>query len=87
MGGHGALTLYLSSLISGKRQYRSASAFAPIANPSKAPWGEKAFKGYLSGGVDEGREKYDATELLKKLGSKEPVHILVDYVSLSLATS
>jgi S-formylglutathione hydrolase len=80
MGGHGALTLYLSSLLSGSRQYRSASAFAPIANPSKAPWGEKAFKGYLDGGMDEGREKYDATELVKKIDPKESLHILVDYV-------
>lgn len=80
MGGHGALTLYLSSLLSGSRQYRSASAFAPIANPSKCPWGEKAFAGYLSDGLDEGREKYDATELVAKLSSKDSVHILVDYV-------
>jgi S-formylglutathione hydrolase len=80
MGGHGALTLYLASLVNGARQYRSASAFAPIANPSKCQWGEKAFKGYLAGGVAEGSEKYDATHLVQKLGGKEPVHILIDYV-------
>lgn len=45
MGGHGALTLYLSSVLKNK-QYRSASAFAPISNSTKAPWGEKAFKGF-----------------------------------------
>jgi S-formylglutathione hydrolase len=74
MGGHGALILYLSSKT---KQYRSASAFAPVANPTKAPWGEKAFKGYLQGGIEEGREKYDATALISK--TTEPVHILVDY--------
>jgi S-formylglutathione hydrolase len=82
MGGHGALTLYLTSLLDGSKRYRSASAFAPIANPSKAPWGEKAFKGYLAGGVSEGADKYDATHLLEKLGGSESVHILVDYVRL-----
>ncbi|KAJ7293401.1 carbohydrate esterase family 1 protein [Mycena rebaudengoi] len=73
MGGHGALTLYLASKT---KQYRSASAFAPICNPTKAPWGQKAFGGYLQGGVDEGSQ-YDATELIKK--RTEPVHILIDY--------
>lgn len=74
MGGHGALTLYLSSKT---KQYRSASAFSPIANPTKCAWGEKAFNGYLQGGVEEAEAQYDATELISK--SKDPVHILVDY--------
>jgi S-formylglutathione hydrolase len=76
MGGHGALTLYLASLTNSK-QYRSASAFSPICNPTKAPWGEKAFKGYLIGGVEEAKGVYDATDLIAKI--KEPVHILIDY--------
>jgi S-formylglutathione hydrolase len=80
MGGHGALTLYLSSQT---KQYRSASAFAPISNPTKCPWGEKAFKGYLQGGIAEAEEKYDATELIKRV--TEPVHILIDYVSRNVA--
>ena len=79
MGGHGALTLYLGSILSGTKQYRSVSAFAPIANPTECPWGQKAFAGYLQGGVEEARDKYDATELVKRLG-KAPVHVLVDYV-------
>ena len=79
MGGHGALTLYLNSVLSGRKQYRSASAFAPISNPTKCPWGEKAFKNYLQGGIDEAKDKYDATELIRKT-NKEPLHILVDYV-------
>lgn len=75
MGGHGALTLYLASKT---KQYRSASAFAPITNPTNCPWGEKAFKGYLAGGITEGK-RYDATELISK--ATDPVHILIDYVS------
>ncbi|KAI0322678.1 carbohydrate esterase family 1 protein [Amylostereum chailletii] len=74
MGGHGALTLYLSSTTN---QYRSASAFAPISNPVNAPWGKKAFEGYLQGGLDEAKETYDATELIKK--HKGTAHVLVDY--------
>jgi len=77
MGGHGALTLYLTTLKS--KQYRSASAFAPISNPTKCPWGEKAFTGYLRGGVDEANDRYDATNLISK--TTDPVHILVDYVN------
>ncbi|GAA5953547.1 hypothetical protein JCM10213_009319 [Rhodosporidiobolus nylandii] len=74
MGGHGALTLYLKNLSSKK--YLSASAFAPIANPTQCPWGEKAFKGYLAGGLDEGKQ-YDTTELLKEKKG-EDIKILVD---------
>ncbi|KIM47831.1 hypothetical protein M413DRAFT_439510 [Hebeloma cylindrosporum] len=74
MGGHGALTLYLASKA---KQYRSASAFAPISNPTKCPWGEKAFNGYLQGGLTEALDKYDATALISKY--TDPVHILIDY--------
>lgn len=79
MGGHGALVIYLRSL-SQSVPYLSASAFAPIANPTKAPWGEKAFQGYLAGGVEEGKE-WDATELIAKAEGKD-LKILVDVVSL-----
>ena len=75
MGGHGALTMYLASKT---KQYRSASAFAPISNPTQCPWGEKAFKGYLQGGIEEAKSLYDATELIAK--AEGAVHILVDYV-------
>jgi len=61
MGGHGALTLFLKN----PGMYKSVSAFAPIANPSKCPWGEKAFKGYL-GEDKEAWKDWDATELIKK---------------------
>lgn len=62
MGGHGALTLFLKN----PGMYKSASAFAPICNPSQCPWGEKAFKGYFG---EEDKAKWathDATELLPK---------------------
>ena len=75
MGGHGALCAYLTSKT---RLYRSASAFAPISNAIKAPWGQKAFAGYLQGGIAEAKEKYDATELISR--HTDPVHILIDYV-------
>jgi S-formylglutathione hydrolase len=78
MGGHGALTLYLSSL-SKTKQYRSASAFSPICHPLKVASVQKAFKSYLTGGLEEAQESgYDATELIGK--TKDPVHILIDYV-------
>lgn len=76
------MTIYLASVLSlgdntATKQYRSVSAFAPITNPTKCPWGENAFKGYLQEGVEEARSRYDATELIAKC--KESVHILVDY--------
>ncbi len=71
MGGHGALICHLKN----PGAYASASAFSPICNPTKCPWGEKAFKGYL-GSVEEGKA-YDATELMAAYqGPRAP--ILVD---------
>jgi S-formylglutathione hydrolase len=59
MGGHGALVAALRS----PGQYRSVSAFAPIAAPSGCPWGEQAFTRYL--GPDRARwAAYDASLLL-----------------------
>ncbi len=81
MGGHGALTLYLASKT---KQYRSASAFSPICNPTKCPWGEKAFKGYLQSGIEEAKTQYDATELIAK--TTDSVHILIDYVGNMILT-
>jgi S-formylglutathione hydrolase len=43
MGGHGALTLGLRH----SQAFRSLSAFAPIASPTRCPWGEKALTAYL----------------------------------------
>jgi S-formylglutathione hydrolase len=72
MGGHGALVLGLRE----KNLFKSVSAFSPIVNPLKSPWGAKAFKGYL--GEDMlGAELYDATELIKD-GVKRDDSILID---------
>jgi len=72
MGGHGALTLFLKN--PGK--YKSVSAFAPIANPSNCPWGQKAFKGYFGEDQKEKWAEHDATELVKKW--KGPLNMLID---------
>ncbi len=74
MGGHGALSLFLKN----PGMYKSVSAFAPIANPLKCPWGEKAFKGYF--GESDWQKKgaeYDSTELIKKWKG-ENLDLLID---------
>jgi len=71
MGGHGALTLGLRH----PEKFRSISAFSPIVHPTKAPWGIKAFTGYL--GEDKGEWlKHDATELIT-MGKTHPSTILI----------
>ena len=79
MGGHGAVTLYLKGVLGTGEgvKYKGASAFAPILNPVNCPWGDKAFKGYLKGALDEGKA-HDATELITKAKGKD-VRILADY--------
>lgn len=71
MGGHGALTMALRN----PTAYKSASAFAPICNPTQVPWGQKAFAGYLGEGWEEAAaQQYDATELVKRYdGPQLPV--------------
>ena len=71
MGGHGALVCALRN----PERYRSVSAFAPIVAPSRVPWGQKAFAGYL--GPDRSAwADYDATELVA--GSTWDQPILID---------
>ncbi|CAE7740548.1 ESD [Symbiodinium pilosum] len=72
MGGHGALTIGLKN----PDRYTSVSAFAPICNPMKVPWGQKAFKFYL-GEDEESWKQYDATELVTQYKGKD-LHILCD---------
>jgi S-formylglutathione hydrolase len=70
MGGHGALVCALRNPL----QYRSVSAFAPIAAPTQCPWGVKAFTGYLG----EDRSKwvdYDASELVAAQRYAQPILI------------
>ena len=73
MGGHGALTCALKN----PTLYRSVSAFAPIAAPTRAPWGEKIFSGYL--GPDRGAwREHDASELVRQRPFPDGRLILVD---------
>ena len=71
MGGHGALTIALKD----PDAWRTVSAFAPICAPSRCPWGEKAFGGYL--GDDRAVwAEHDATALVRSGARCSP--ILVD---------
>lgn len=73
MGGHGALVLALRH----PERFRSVSAFAPIASPTKCPWGRKAFSGYL--GEDPAQwAQHDATLLMESAQCPFPKGILVD---------
>ncbi|WP_454742832.1 S-formylglutathione hydrolase [Cupriavidus necator] len=74
MGGHGALVLAQRH----PERFRSVSAFAPIAAPSRCPWGEKAFTGYL--GADRAAwAEHDASELMARQETAPfPAGILVD---------
>jgi S-formylglutathione hydrolase len=71
MGGHGALTLALKH----PDKFRTCSAFAPIAAPTRCPWGDKAFSGYL-GADREAWKAHDATELVKT--SDWSTEVLID---------
>ncbi|MGJ8668101.1 MAG: S-formylglutathione hydrolase [Oceanococcus sp.] len=71
MGGHGALVTALRN----PQDWRSVSAFAPIANPSAVPWGQKAFGHYL--GEDQASwSAWDASCLMR--AAAHPAPILVD---------
>lgn len=71
MGGHGALVVGLRD----PAAWCSVSAFAPISAPTRCPWGEKAFSGYL-GSDRTAWAAYDACELVKQ--RTHPAPILVD---------
>jgi S-formylglutathione hydrolase len=72
MGGHGALVIALRN----PGDYRTVSAFAPIATPSAVPWGEKAFTGYL-GPAREAWHEWDASALVRA-GRRLERPILID---------
>ena len=74
MGGHGALTLALRH----PGRFRSLSAFAPVAAPTRCAWGEKAFNGYL--GADRTAwAAHDASALMAAQAcAPYPQGILVD---------
>lgn len=74
MGGHGALTLALKH----PGRFVSVSAFAPIAAPTRAPWGRKAFSGYL-GDDTVAWADHDASELMaRQMAPPYPQGILID---------
>ncbi len=74
MGGHGALVCALKN----PGRYRSVSAFAPIAHPTRCPWGEKAFSRYL-GDDRDAWQAWDACELIARLpDGVERLPLLVD---------
>lgn len=73
MGGHGALTLALRH----PGHYRSVSALAPIASPTRVPWGKRrTFISYLGAGREEWK-RHDACELIRS-GKRFDGVILVD---------
>ena len=73
MGGHGALMLALRK----PDLFSSVSAFAPIAAPSRCPWGVKAFSTYL-GSDQQAWAQYDASALMASLRAPFPKGILID---------
>jgi S-formylglutathione hydrolase len=73
MGGHGALTLAMKY----PHLFKSVSAFAPIASPTRCAWGEKAFSAYLGSDRDSWRA-HDAAVLMEA-GKAAPFDdILID---------
>jgi S-formylglutathione hydrolase len=74
MGGHGALMMALRN----PEKFRSVSAVAPVAAPSRSPWGRKAFSLYLG---DDARSwaDYDASVLMAASSRPPfPQGILID---------
>jgi len=70
MGGHGALTIALKH----PDRFRSASAFAPIVQPSTAGWSRSAFEKYL--GTDEAAWRaWDACALVED-GARFPEFLI-----------
>ncbi len=70
MGGHGALTIAMSF----PDRFASASAFAPICNPTAGDWGRKQFTAYL-GDNTALWEAHDATLLMRERGFPGPILI------------
>jgi S-formylglutathione hydrolase len=71
MGGHGAIILGIGN----PQQFRSVSAFAPIACASRSAWGQHALTAYL--GADRRRwSDYDAAAVIRAKPSRH--ELLVD---------
>jgi S-formylglutathione hydrolase len=73
MGGHGALIMALKN----PGQFSSVSAFAPIVNPTKVPWGQKAFSAYL--GTDTATwQEWDSCVLMQASQAADAIPTLID---------
>ncbi|MCT4712426.1 S-formylglutathione hydrolase [Enterobacteriaceae bacterium H11S18] len=73
MGGHGALSIAFKN----PGRFRSVSAFAPIVNPTRVPWGRKAFAAYL--GNDESQwQQWDSCCLLMAADPANAIPTLID---------
>ncbi|MCJ1420723.1 hypothetical protein MMC32_007082 [Xylographa parallela] len=66
-----------AAFLKNPHAYKSVSAFAPIANPSRCPWGQKAFGGYFGAHAADQWAAHDATELLKRYEGP-PLDVLID---------
>ena len=60
MGGLGALLCALKN----RGRYRACTAFAPIANPSRCPWGVKAFTAFFGADAAPAWGEWDPTVLV-----------------------
>ncbi|QMI05761.1 S-formylglutathione hydrolase [Citrobacter sp. RHB25-C09] len=73
MGGHGALIMALKN----PGRYSSVSAFAPIVNPCRVPWGDKAFTAYL--GEDKSTwAEWDSCALMYASKPADAIPTLID---------
>lgn len=73
MGGHGALIMALKN----PGRFTSVSAFAPIVNPAKVPWGQKAFTAYL--GTDTTTwQAWDSCVLMQACQATDAIPTLID---------
>ncbi len=73
MGGHGALIMALKN----PGRFTSVSAFAPIVNPTKVPWGQKAFSAYL--GTDTASwQAWDSCVLMQASQGADAIPTLID---------
>lgn len=73
MGGHGALCIALKN----PARYCSVSAFAPIVNPARVPWGQKAFRAYLGNDEDQW-QKWDSCCLMLAAHEADALPVLID---------
>ncbi|XP_054168809.1 S-formylglutathione hydrolase-like [Oppia nitens] len=74
MGGHGALVCALKN----PGLYKSVSALAPLANPTKDGWSKKWLSGYLGDNTGNVWEEWDASVLVTKYRGPA-LNLLVDW--------